>query len=336
MIHETAGAVVLGFHLVCMNVASAAPLVAIWLDWRRARRGDVLAGRAGSFLAQAALFLFLAGMGLGFVLAFLTWDRDQITAVLSRLPGKVFYGVWELVFSLVCLAAYAAWWRWSRRQRAWERWCHGTLAVLGTTNLLYHFPFFFVVAARVARSPDTMRSTIDAAAFRRLMVEGETLSLAVHFWLSSLAVSGVVLMLYGWWQGRKGRPEEDVARPVAWGSRIALVATLLQLPIGLWVLLELSPSAQARVMGGSTAATMLFVASLAAVLGLLHQLASSSVREAPGRAALVSAALMLAVVILMSGTLRVGVYGGKETRSVEETNASAGSSSAKGEWPRAQ
>src|SRR5687768_14198127 len=66
---------ILSAHLLCMNVASGAPLIGIWLEWR-ARRGDSLSDGIARYLAAAALVSLIAGSGLGLALGWLFWTPD--------------------------------------------------------------------------------------------------------------------------------------------------------------------------------------------------------------------------------------------------------------------
>ena len=74
-------------------MASGAPLVCIWLEWRESRRGDALAGALGKLLVQLAL----AAVGIGAILgalagAVLAWQfAGPYQAALARLPS---HGAW--------------------------------------------------------------------------------------------------------------------------------------------------------------------------------------------------------------------------------------------------
>ena len=84
---------------------------------------------------------------------------------------------------------------------------------------------------------------------------------------------------------------------------MALIATLLQLPVGVWLLLDLPSQQQASLLGGNWGAVVLLVTSLTAALALLHHLAAVSIGEL--RTALIVRAvlLMATVILLMCGTL---------------------------------
>ncbi|HEV3415668.1 MAG TPA: hypothetical protein VG056_02600, partial [Pirellulales bacterium] len=98
----------------------------------------------------------------------------------------------------------------------------------------------------------------------------------------------------------KVNPSAPIIRGAA---RLALVATLLQIPVGLWVLFALPTAVQSQLLGEDWIATLLFGLSVIVALGLMHQLAMASLgavsRQAVGRTAL----LLAAVVFLMVATL---------------------------------
>jgi hypothetical protein len=85
------------------------------------------------------------------------------------------------------------------------------------------------------------------------------------------------------------------------GGRIALAATLLQIPVGLWVLSALPQ--QSLLLGSDAVATLLFGGSVLGSLALLHQLAIWSLGDISRRRVWLSTALLCAVVLLMTGAL---------------------------------
>ena len=82
-------------------------------------------------------------------------------------------------------------------------------------------------------------------------------------------------------------------------ARIALLATLMQLLVGVWVLLTTPPVVQQQLLGEDMLSTILFGVSLLAALGLLHHLAVVALGDASRGAVLRSAALLLMTILLM-------------------------------------
>jgi hypothetical protein len=298
-VFEVLLSLVLAMHLVCVNIASGGPIVAAWLDWRGAR-GDETAATGAKYLAAWSLAMLLAGAVLGVFVGWLKWDADYRALWLGPLSYKLKWAAIEAVFSLVLTAGW--WWLLpgrpgGRRSAAIGR---GVVALLSATNLLYHFPVLFVVAARLEEAGQVAGEPIGGAAFRPLMLQGETPALAVHVVLASIAVAGTVLLGLALRYQRQGNPEA-AAKAAIWGGRWALVPTIAQLPVGLWTLSMLAPSTQTRLMGSDTLATLLFLASLAAAFWLVRELVAVAMGETSRAALMRSMVAMLVTVTLMTG-----------------------------------
>ncbi len=288
-------------HLLCVNVSVGGPLVCLWLEWREAR-ADALAGRVGRFLAWTSLLLYVIGMGLGLLLGWLLWTPAYATAV-ERLGSRAVFGIWELAFSLVLLAVYAFWWQRSRAAGRWQRLLRATLPLMAGTNLLYHFPPLFAILSSFSGRGEMPAVALDSAGFRQLMFSGEVLSRAVHFWLASMAVTGGVLILFAVKHVEPANRPANDARVAVWGARLALVSTLLQIPVGLWLLVELSPFAMNALLGHDLLTTSLFVVSIVLALLLMHLLANVALGTVTRKALLWSVGVLLLVVLLMTATL---------------------------------
>jgi hypothetical protein len=297
-VFELAFILLLSAHLLCVNVASGGPIVAAWLDWRGARSGDEAAAKAAVALAGWSLGGLVIGALLGLIVGAIKWDAEYRALWLGPLSYKLHWAGVEAIFSLVLMLG---WWQWLPGKAGGSRWAmaaRGLIAVLAATNLLYHFPILFSVAAHLVDGGQTGGGRIDAAEFRRLMIAGDAPALAIHVVLASVAVSGIVLLgLALRWQ-RRGH-EAEAAKLARWGGRWALVPSLLQLPVGLWTLAMLPAAAQSQIMGESTLGTLLLVASLGAALWLLNELVHISMGET-NRPLLVRAmTAMLVTVTLM-------------------------------------
>ncbi|HEV3418626.1 MAG TPA: hypothetical protein VG056_17525, partial [Pirellulales bacterium] len=178
----------LGSHLLAVDLAMAGPLVAIWLEWRETRRGDVLAGRIGRRLAAWSLAAAAVGIGLGLaaIVALAQLESPAYRETLGRVQSYRWWGVaWELVFYVVCTAAYVL--LWERLKR--HRWWHRGLAVLATTNLIWHFPPLFTIISSLSVRPDLKDLPFDRALYWKLLLDGETMSRVVHHWLAAAAVA---------------------------------------------------------------------------------------------------------------------------------------------------
>ena len=296
---------VLALHLVCMNVAAAGPLVCVWLDWRSAR-GDDAARRAAKFLAWKSFALLMLGMVFGLGTAAILWN-DAYHDVMHAFMYKIKWGAWELLFSIVLMGLYAG-----LLNRAAPRSLPGkigraSIAILSGTNLLYHFPVLFIIISEVAAGYLEVPKNVDAAIFRGLMAESSVLARSVHFWIASFAVTGVSLISYGKWLLRKDEQDESGSRIAIWGARVALVPTLLQRVVGVWVLTALPRLVQQRLMGGDLLATCVFGLSLCGALWLMHQLSTVAFGDTRPRSLKLAIHLMYTVVILMTLTARLAL-----------------------------
>ena len=286
----------LAIHLICVNIAAGGPLLAAWLDWR-GTRGDNAAARAAVFLARTSLAGLIAGSALGLVLGWLKWNADYSALWLGPLNYKLKGAIIEIAFSFVLILG---WWLWLPGKTGGSRAAMITrslLALLAATNLLYHFPLLFSVAAHLQAAGQTSGPTINGAAFRSLL-DAEALALMIHVALASLAMTGMMLLgLALRWQRQGNEAAPAIAKS---GARWALAASLLQLPVGLWLLMSLPSEAQSQLMGQSTASILLFITSLGAALWLLNDLAHLALGDFSRRLAIRAMAAMLVTVVLMT------------------------------------
>lgn len=294
MFVEIIVALILGAHLLCVDLAAAGPLVCIWLD-RKEGRGDEEAGRAGRFLLKASLHGLLLGTLLGVVAGCFLWDAEY-RAQLMRLASRVHFGVWEWLFSLALLYAYRWSWRDATTCCGAKRRLRWFLPLLASTNLLYHFPPLFLIFSRL--NPESV-AELTSADFRDRLVEGYVVARTVHFCLAALAVSGITLIIYTLKKGGSAETTEQTYQPARWGARLALVATLLQLPVGIWIVIKMGDDAK-QVMGGDWLTTGLFVASLVGALALMHCLSVLAFGSFQRVLAVRTISLMILVILLMT------------------------------------
>ncbi len=287
---------ILGCHLLAVNLATAGPLLAIGLEWKEGR-SDALAGRVGRGLMQASLWSLLLGVVLGLLVGWYLWSSGLSEAV-QRLPSKVHFGVWEIVFSLILMAAHAGWWAARPQAHPLVRVVRSLMALLASTNLMYHFPVLFAVMSELIHHNNQTGAVIAAGEFRQLLMSGAVLARAVHAALASLAVAGLYSAMYAMF--RLPAPEEERQRLSAWGARWALATTLAQLPVGLWLVTRVPPSAQRAIMGQDVLAAGLFGVALVLVLWLCHLLAALAVGDTTRAKLRQAAVAMITVVLLMT------------------------------------
>jgi hypothetical protein len=304
---EVLSCVLLAIHLLAVNFAMAVPLVCIWLEWRESTREDELAASLGRSLAQASIASLLFGVTLGGLLLWWIWRQDL--SAFYRTVGKLPTERWgfliaEILFYVGCMAAYVGLWNRLRTRRLWHR----LLAIVAATNLLYHFPPLFVMLSVVSSRPDLADLPYDHQAYLRLWADAEVLSRVMHHWLASAAVAGTATALFAWRMSRRDSTN-DVRRLVAGGAKIALIASGLQVPVGIWVLAELPAMSRNALTGGDQIATTLFAASVFTALALLNSLANLSCGDVRrGHVAGALASLTLTVILMVSALERVTSY----------------------------
>ena len=170
----------LAAHLLAVNVASAGPLIAAAV-WRQGRGGLDERTWLSTRLTQRSLAALVVGSLLGGLL--LAVPNPGVTAALARFPKSLYwYAGAELVFSAFCLALL---WALQRKNRV-GRWGAWILAVLSSSNLLYHFPPLMAVFGELVADPAwAPGGLIDHAAMLRLWARPEILALWAHFTLAA-------------------------------------------------------------------------------------------------------------------------------------------------------
>ncbi len=296
----------LSLHLICMNVASGAPLACIWLEWKLRAKSDGAAKSAADYLAKMSVLTLLAGSLLGLVMGLMLWSPEYAAVWTKRLGHKMHWGGLELLFSLLILGGY---WLWRKRSAAsgMRRFLgKSALLLFASTNLLYHFPPLFLIAGKLADVQDAGPEEVRGKLFVQTMLEGEVPALWVHFTIASLAMAGIMLLGLALRMGRRGAPAEEVSRVAIWGGYWGLIPSLLQLPVGLWVMSALPPGSQSKIMGSSGEATVFFLAGIVAALWLLRELVSIAMGETARSNLIRAMGAMVVVVVLMTGTHHCG------------------------------
>lgn len=293
---------VLALHLMCVNVSSAGPIIAIWLEFKEGR-GDRVAGQSGRYLLKMALILLIAGGLLGLVMGLLLWNDEYSDAVLA-VGSRIAAGIGEYVFSAVLIGIHLLWWKKKPDAGTGVRVVRGLLAFLAGTNLLYHFPFLFLVMSGVANGTIEVGDDGKIGPFLEVIAEGSILARALHFVIASFAVAGLMLACYSLRMAREGASEDDQVKVQKWGGQWALIPTLAQLPIGLWMITQLSRPAQQQLMGKDLIGTILLIVSVLGAFGLMHLLAMVARGKAGKKGLMQAMTAMFVIILLMSGVSR--------------------------------
>jgi hypothetical protein len=301
---EAVTTLLLAIHLLAMNVASAGPLAGAWLRGR----GGRASGIDGDRLERGARRTFvwsLTGLIIGAIVggAMLLAPSEGMRAALTRFPENTYwYAGAEILFSAVCIIGC---WKLTRLPKlTW------LLAVATATNLLYHFPPLMAVLGELAADAHwTDDAVLDRATLKRLWLRPEILSLWAHFALAAIAVGFTAALAAcdrTTGQGADGsdRSEQIDGTTARRLAGTALAATVLQIPVGIWLLLASDDAAQQSMMGGSWLATIGLAGGVWVALGVMQSLAAIA-WDGTDRRQLYRACVLLALtVLLMSMTLR--------------------------------
>ncbi len=291
--------VLLTVHLLAVNLAAAGPLLGIWLG-RAGLQSDPLWDRVGRKLAWWSVAAMLMGMLTGGA-QFLLLPSPGLQAALARLPSRaLWFAGLELVFSLVLLLLYAGCWNALRS----HRWWHASLALLSSSNLLYHFPPLMSVLGMLASDPHWSNARqLDRATMLPLMMRSEVLALTTHFIFASVAVSAMAVIFLTSRIGKENWKDSAVplARRAAW---IALAVTLLQLPVGFWLLVVFPVGARMAMMGGSALASLSLLCALLLTYMLLQKLLAIALGTAGPIQMRSTCWVLITLVLLMTSTLQ--------------------------------
>ncbi len=291
---------VLAAHLIAIDLAMAGPLACIWLGRRAARRGDAHARALEVRLARHSMLALVIGIALGTVqlgLLRLADDRGFFAAVGRVPPARLWFALAEIVFFFGCMAAYLEVRRWSRQIPLLS----GVLAVLAATDLMYHFPPLFAMLNLLASRADLSGLALSSSLYRTLLLDPEVMAMVAHVWLAAIALTGVAVMRLAVSSSGPAPAEQNLT--VAIAARWALAASLVQLPVGLWVLLAVPERSRTAPMGGDLAGTLLFGLAIVATLALLHHLAAAALGDTAPAQVRRSVTLTLCVVLLMTAAL---------------------------------
>lgn len=305
---------VMALHLTAVNAAFGGPILALWLYIRSRRRSDSLADALGLRLLRGSMHGLYSGMVLGIIAAWLWYSaqpREVLIAFESLPRSRYYFTIAELGFSAVCFEAWIVLWRTGSLRKGLGYF----LAAMAITNTVYHFPTLFSILSVLSSRPAATELPLR---YVHVLIDPEVVARVTHFTLASLAVAGAMLMALATAKPKalaaaltSSHTAESAsadlvaasARLKARGAQIALVATLLQWPVGVVVMLQLPEAARDTLLGYHVAVTLLFALSLGAVVMLMHRLATASFGESTA-AEVRSGLLWLGITIAMMTAVR--------------------------------
>ena len=294
--------IILSLHLILMNLASVGPILSIWLDARSVRQKDEEVASLGRTIGWWSVGALILGIVAGLLQGVLIWSQGNdayFSAISSVWDSKVTFGIWEIIFSLACTVGYLTWWKLGERSGLWQRLLSRFLAILSATNLLYHFPTLFTILGLIARGEVEIDPPVDSSEFRSLLLNGEVIWFTLHFWFASFAVSGLITGMLCLRRLPEGKRESTAA--VAF--TVALIPTLLQIPVGFVLTTTLNSAQQSRLMGGDSLCTALFALSIGLAFWLMHYLAGLAFFDRSLRKANMALLTLGGTIVLMTATM---------------------------------
>ncbi len=281
----------------------AGPWFCIWLESRGRRDDDPLARRLDLLIARWSLVAFFLGAGLGMALLGVSWlmgRADYFAAVRMVPTDRLVYTLCELVFYYFCMVAYC---RLAGRRigspSPRHPWTSQLLAIAAASNLMYHFPALFTMLTVLSHRPEWWHQTLDRSLYHELLTDPEVVSRVAHVWLAAIATVAVVVMLLATSVPQDQRPRGTrLAASAAFG---AFVASVLQIPVGLWLASALPESHDVPLWQADGYALALLAVAVGLTLLLCRQIAEVAFAggdHAEARRAIVTLAV---IVLLMCG-----------------------------------
>lgn len=292
-------AILATLHLAVAGLAGCGPLLVAGLRLRRVSADpadDAVLRRVAGWSVAAVVLAAVLGLAAG------AWragvGQGGYLEMLSRFPARAYWMVaGEWLFSLACYSGWLAMWnRW--RQKPWR---HGFLAMLGTTNLLYHFPLLMISQNLLVEQPGLVTET---TVTRPLLVDlfhtPLVLAKASHIWAMSLLVAACAVLLAE--SISRSSPRLGLRRAAGIAG---LVAMVVQMVSGVVVLACLPAAQTQRITGGSVLATTLLVLGVLLAIHLLMSFTKLALRPQAATKVVVLATGVVSVMLLMSLAARL-------------------------------
>ncbi len=295
-------------HVVPMNLVLGGGLTAFVTEFLgRTKGGENHLRLARSFARMipiAVAFAITLGVAPLLFLQVLYGQLFYTSTILMAWP-------WLAVIGLVILGYYGFYlysYRWERLRGA-RLW-----VVLGSAVVFMAVALIYSTAIRLMLLPEAFASIYHTAGAGSHwnFDDPSAVPRYLHFFVASFAVTGLFVVIYS--LGQLNKDEEFARWGLRYGTNWFVVATIVQIGVGIWFLVALPHSVMMLFMGGSVFATVLLGAGIMLPIAslMLLMLASRSARPRPTAWSGISIlAATLAVMVLIRDVVRDGYLAGK-------------------------
>lgn len=250
------------FHMLVAGVASAAPLVVSGLRCSSGiRQADPAPLRDLAWLSLVSLVVAaVVGLAAGYLRY--TLGEQTYGEMLERFPARFYLTTTiEWFFALLCYGGWYAAWKWGTR----HPWWHLLIAVVGATNLLYHFPPLMTLQRILAERPETIaEAMVTRSLSLQVLSSGEVIAHTLHFYALAAAVSFAMLLFLS--AKSAGANSSRLRRVAGWGG---LGATAAQMLTGVALVALLPGSKAEELSGGAALPTLGFAGGVVLSLALV-------------------------------------------------------------------
>ncbi len=288
-------ALLAALHLAFVGLGGVGPLVIAGLRLVGGFQADDDVDRWLYRVGKWSTAAVAAGAGMGLAAGVIRAGvSESYVDMLQRFGARAYSMlVVEWVFTIVC---YGAWlWLWSRCRQA--PWRHALLALVGASNLLYHFPPMMVAQNLLTSQPELIaESQIARSVLLPLLWTPYVIAKTLHVWGAGAVVASVCLLFVV-----GSSIKSEVAQSyVRWVATIGLAGTSAQLLTGIAVLLLLTGDQAQQLTGVSMAATTTFLLGVILTIHLMLHLARLAIRPATPLRATGLAATVFCIMLSMS------------------------------------
>lgn len=258
-------------HLLIIGVGACLPITVVLLNRKLFHLNDeshkTAIWHTSRKLLGHSLVAILIGSVLGLLLAGVIWSDEyhhRCHLVMSRFK----WAAVEWLFSVGIYIGVLRQWR-KTAGGITAFWVRSLLLLLASLNLLYHFPFLFMVIRSI---PDdqvitltNLNEQLSGEAFRAIAFTATHFSRWLHASLAMLTVTFVytsVNCIFMANQYTPGAQRDSAISICRWCARNVLLTMLAQLAFGGCVLITMSRTRVQSLLGNNVPATILFVAGI--------------------------------------------------------------------------